>query len=47
VLPPFAKITACIILEKFEMSIWSCSRDTCSHTPYIVCIISSLSFDLL
>jgi hypothetical protein len=42
VLPPFVEIIACILLDILEMSIWSCSRDTCSHIPCIVCLMSSL-----
>jgi hypothetical protein len=46
-LPPFVEIIACILLGILEMSIWSCSRDTCSHIPCIVCLMSSLFFGLL
>jgi hypothetical protein len=47
VLPPFVEIICCILLGILEMSIWSCSRDTWSHTPCTVCLISSLFFGLL
>jgi hypothetical protein len=42
VLPTFVEIIACILLGILEMSIWSCTRDTWSHIPCTVCLISSL-----
>jgi hypothetical protein len=42
VLPPLVEIICCILLGILQMSIWSCSRDTWSHTPCTVCLISSL-----
>jgi hypothetical protein len=48
-LPSFVEIICCVLLGILEMNIWSCSRDTWSHTPCTVCLISSLflSLDLM